>query len=99
MIGGPPAPGIGFSIGEDRLVLAVEEAANSKEASTPESRDTALAAYVAWLVDAPLAPAFALVRELRRQSLSVVSVYEHTELKKPLGAASKLVARFALIIA
>ena len=98
MIGGPPAPGIGFSIGEDRLVLAVEEAAHSKEASTPESRDTALAAYVAWLGDAALAPAFALVRELRRQSLSVEIDYEPTKLKKSLGAASKLGARFAIII-
>ncbi|PYU89725.1 MAG: hypothetical protein DMG25_18460 [Acidobacteria bacterium] len=80
------------------MVLAVEEAAHSKEASTPESRDTALAAYVAWLGDAALAPAFALVRELRRQSLSVEIDYEPTKLKKSLGAASKLGARFAIII-
>ena len=98
MIGGPPAPGIGFSIGEDRLVLAVEEAARSKEASTPGSNDAALTVYVAWLGDAALAPASALVRELRRQGLSVEIDYEPTKLKKSMGIASKLGARFAIIL-
>ena len=98
MIGGPAAPGIGFSIGEDRLVLAVEEAARGKEASTPGSNDAALAAYVAWLGDAALGPASTLVRELRRQGLSVEIDYEPTKLKKSMGIASKLGARFAIII-
>src|SRR5205807_5502556 len=70
-IGGPPAPGIGFAVGEDRLVLAVEEAARSKQASTPGSKDAALAAYVAWLGDAALGPASELARQLRREGLSV----------------------------
>src|SRR2546426_2121767 len=57
MIGGPPAPGIGFSIGEDRLVLAVEEAARNKaEASGGQETSSALIAYIAWLGDAALGP-------------------------------------------
>src|SRR5437879_12792 len=98
MIGGPPAPGIGFSIGEDRLVLAVEEAARSKEASTPGSNDAALAAYVAWLGDAALGPASELARQLRREGLSVEIGYESTKVKRSMGIASKLGARFAIII-
>ena len=98
MIGGPPAPGIGFSVGEDRLVLAVEEAARSKQASTPGSKDAALAAYVAWLGDAALGPASELARQLRREGLSVEIGYEPAKLKKSMGVASKLGARFAIII-
>ncbi|HLW78899.1 MAG TPA: histidine--tRNA ligase [Terriglobia bacterium] len=110
MIGGPPAPGIGFSIGEDRLVLAVEEAAAAKSATepvsagdsdrvTPAARNPSpLTAYVAWLGDGTLAPAGQLARHLRRQGLSAEIGYEPVKLKKSLGAANKLGARFAIII-
>ena len=36
MLGGPPAPGIGFSIGEDRFVLAMEQQARSSGQSHTE---------------------------------------------------------------
>jgi histidyl-tRNA synthetase len=98
MIGGPPAPGIGFSIGEDRLVLAVTEAAQASVDSEVRPVDSPLAAYVAWLGDGALAPATALARELRRQGLSIEIGYEPTKLKKSLGIANKLQARFAVII-
>src|SRR5207237_7379121 len=60
-IGGPPAPGIGFSIGEDRLVLAFAEAAKSKEESSGEQQELGdtVTAYIASLGDAALAPASA----------------------------------------
>ena len=97
MIGGPPAPGIGFSIGEDRLVLAVEEAAQA--AGDAQARPgSPLAAYVAWLGDNALAPASALARDLRRQGLSVEIGYEPAKLKKSLGVANRLRARFAIIV-
>ena len=98
MIGGPPTPGFGFSIGEDRLVLAVEEAASQQGESRLEVKDGTLAAYVAWLGDEALAPASELARELRRQGLSVEVGYEPAKLKKSLGTASKLRARYAIII-
>src|SRR5205814_2739065 len=85
-------------IGEDRLVLAVEEAARSKDTSTPESKDAALAAYAAWLGDAALGPASDLARQLRRDGLTVEIGYEPAKLKKSMGVASKLGARFAIII-
>jgi histidyl-tRNA synthetase len=60
MLGGPPTPGFGFSIGQDRLMMAVEQAGALKP-STP------LAAYIAWMGEEALAPASQLARELRRE--------------------------------
>jgi len=94
MIGGPPTPGIGFSIGEDRLVLAVADAAQGKAGWSASP----VAAYIVWMGDRTLAPARQLARELRRQGLSVEIGYEPTKLKKSMGIASRIGARFAVII-
>jgi len=91
LIGGPPTPGFGFAIGQDRLHLAVEAAGRLK-------CHAALAAYIAWMGDSTLAPASRLARELRREGLSVEIGYEPVKLKKSLGAANKLGARFAIIV-
>ncbi len=91
MLGGPPAPGIGFAIGEDRLVLAVE-AAGALKPGHP------LTAYVAWLGEAAGAAAAKLTRELRAQGITVETGYEDAKLKKSLGNASRLGAGFAIII-
>ena len=91
MLGGPPTPGIGFSIGLDRLILAVQAAAVLQPGSP-------LAAYVVWMGEATLAPASRLVRELRAQGLSVEIDYDPMKIKKAMGVASKLQARFAVII-
>jgi histidyl-tRNA synthetase len=48
--------------------------------------------------EATLAPASRLVRELRAQSLSVEIDYDTMKIKKAMGIASKLQARFAIII-
>ena len=45
MLGGPPTPGIGFSIGQDRLILAVQAAAVLQPGNP-------LAAYVVWMGEA-----------------------------------------------
>ncbi len=91
MLGGPPTPGFGFAIGQDRLVLAVEEAGQLS------TQDT-VAAYVAWLGDGALGPAAQLVHELRRGGLSAEIGYEPMKLKKSLAVANKLHARFAVIV-
>jgi len=91
MLGGPPTPGIGFSIGQDRLILAVQ-AAGALKSGAP------LAAYVVWMGDSTLSPAARLVRELRAQGLSVEIDYDPMKIKKAMGVASKLQARFAIII-
>jgi histidyl-tRNA synthetase len=91
MLGGPAAPGIGFAIGEDRLALAVEAAGELKPGQ-------ALQVYVAWLGEAAREPAERLARELRARGVTTEVGYEAAKLKKLLGAASKLGARFAVII-
>ncbi len=91
MIGGPPAPGFGFSIGQDRLMVAVEQAGGLKPAGPP-------AAYIAWMGEPALAPASQLARALRREGFCVELDYEPMKLKKSLGIANRLRAGFAMII-
>jgi histidyl-tRNA synthetase len=91
MLGGPPTPGIGFSIGQDRLILAVQAAGGLKS-------ETPLDAYVVWMGDNALPLAARLVRELRAQGLSVEIEYDPMKIKKAMGVANKLRARFAIII-
>jgi histidyl-tRNA synthetase len=89
-LGGPRAPGIGFAIGEDRLVLALEESAGVA-ATAPD-------AYIAPLGAGMDRAAGRLARELRRDSIVVELGDEHFRLKKSLETASKIGARFAVIV-
>jgi len=91
MLGGPPTPGIGFSIGQDRLILAVQAAGLLKS-------EAPLAAYIVWMGEAALPAAAGLARELRAQGLTVEIDYDAMKIKKAMGIASKLQARFAVII-
>jgi histidyl-tRNA synthetase len=89
-LGGPPAPGIGFAIGEDRLVMTSQESAG-------------VAARAADVYIAPLGAgmnihAARLARELRRQGVVVTVGDESFKLKKSLETASKSGVRFALIL-
>jgi histidyl-tRNA synthetase len=89
-LGGPPAPGIGFAIGEDRLVLALQESAGAVQPK-PD-------VYVAPLGAGMNLEAAKLARELRRQGISVELGDESFRLKKSFETASKLGARLALIV-
>jgi histidyl-tRNA synthetase len=84
-----PAPGIGFSIGEDRLVMTVEE---GQTVSTPS-----LDIYVAPMGDVALRQSAVLAGELRRAGVSVEVGTDH-KLKRMLELANKLNARYALLI-
>jgi len=89
-LGGPAAPGIGFAIGEDRLIMALQEAA------TPSV--SALDVYVAPLGPGMNVEAARLARELRRRSVTISLGDETFRLKKSLETASKIGARYALIV-
>jgi histidyl-tRNA synthetase len=80
-IGGPKAPGIGFAMGEDRLVLTLQ----SQESAQAEKVDT----YIAPLGESLNAAALALARELRRQGLSAELGDGSFRLKKSFEAADK----------
>jgi histidyl-tRNA synthetase len=85
-----PAPGIGFSIGEDRLVMSVEEA-------HPEAHEPAVDVFLAPLGDVAEKHAGALAAELRAAGVSVERSVDR-KLKRALETANKMGARFALII-
>ena len=85
-----PAPGIGFSIGEDRLVMTIEEHISGASLS-------ALDLFIAPMGQEALRHCGILARELRRAGLSVELSTDH-KLKRALETANKIGARFALIV-
>ena len=89
-LSGPKAPGIGFAIGEDRLVLALSKTAH--ELSTPPD------AYIAPLGVGMDREAAKLASELRKQGMVVELGDESFRLKKSLETASKIGARYAVIV-
>ncbi len=89
-IGGPRAPGIGFAIGEDRLVLTLQSQA---EAQPTERADV----YVAPMGGVMNAPALALARDLRRAGLRVELGDGSFRLKKSFEAGDKLARRIVIL--
>ena len=90
-LGGPSAPGIGFAIGEDRLVLALKESAKAI-ARKPD-------VYIAPFGPGMDREAAKIAHELRRHDVVAELGDESFRLKKSLETASKMEARFALIVA
>jgi len=90
MLGGPKAPGIGFAIGEDRLILTLQAQA---DAQTAEKID----AYIAPLGEAQNAAALALARELRRAGLRVEVGDGSFRLKKSFEAADRVARKVVLL--
>jgi histidyl-tRNA synthetase len=81
------APGIGFSIGEDRLVMTVEDAVKGE----------ALDLFIAALGERANEQAGTIAREMRKFGHSV-EVASDGKLKRAMELANKLGARYALII-
>jgi histidyl-tRNA synthetase len=89
-LGGPAAPGIGFAIGEDRLVMSLQETAESV-VKKPD-------VYIAPLGAGMNPEAARLARELRRENLVVESGDENFRLKKSFEAATRAGAKYILIV-
>ena len=89
-LGGPAAPGIGFAIGEDRLVMSLKETAEGV-LRKPD-------VYVAPLGLGMNVEAARLARELRRHDLVVDLGDETFRLKKSFEAATKAGAKYILIV-
>ena len=89
-LGGPAAPGIGFAIGEDRLVLSLAESAESV-VRKPD-------VYIAPLGAGMNREAARVARELRRHDLVADLGDESFRLKKSFEAADKMGARYILIV-
>ena len=91
LLGGPPTKGIGFAIGEDRLILSLQEAGKG---GTPQGRDV----FVAWMGEKAQATAIVVAQKLRAAGFRVELPPVEQKFGKALGQADKLGARYALIL-
>jgi histidyl-tRNA synthetase len=91
LLGGPPTKGIGFAIGEDRLILSLQE---SGQAPDPPGRDI----YIAWMGEKAFATAIRAVKDLRAAGYRVELPAAEQKFGKALGQADKLGSRYALIL-
>jgi histidyl-tRNA synthetase len=89
-LGGPKAPGIGFAIGEDRMIMALQ-AQQAKASVTVD-------AYIAPLGTGMNRHALKLARELRDAALVIDVGDESFRLKKAFEAAEKMAARYVVIV-
>ncbi len=94
LLGGPPTKGIGFAIGEDRLILSLLEAKNQSPASSRQL----LSVYIAWMGEHAHATAIRAAKTLRAAGISVELPPVEQKLGKALERASKLNSRYALIL-
>jgi histidyl-tRNA synthetase len=106
MLGGPRAPGIGFAIGQDRLILTLQAQASARTPTEPgaphlDSEMWASAqkldAYIAPLGPERNPAALTLARELRRAGLSVEVGDGTFRLKRSFEAADR-VARHIILL-
>jgi len=91
LLGGPPTKGIGFAIGEDRLILSLQE---SGKGAAPQGRDV----YIAWMGERAYATAIRAAKDLRNAGFRVELPPTELKFGKALERASKLGSRFALIL-
>lgn len=100
-IGGPKAPGIGFAMGLDRLVLTLQAQEADQNSASPQGID----AYIAPMGDAKNAEklaainaaGLALARELRRAGLRIELGEGSFRLKKSFEAADKCARRIVIL--
>jgi len=91
LLGGPPTKGIGFAIGEDRLILSLQE---SGKAPAPPGRDI----YIAWMGEKAFATAIRAAKDLRAAGYRVELPATEQKFGKALGQADKLGSRYALVL-
>ena len=90
MLGGPDLPGTGFAIGMERLILLLDEKAETKK--KPRRL------FAAYLGHEAQKRGFQIVQELRLGDLSVEMDYESRSLKAQMRRADKLGATHVLIL-
>jgi histidyl-tRNA synthetase len=94
-IGGPPLPGIGFAVGLDRIVLAVE--AERSAAVRPAAAGCQV--FGVPLDDDAHADVLALITSLRRAGVRADMAFGARGLKGAMKAADRSGANYALLIA
>jgi histidyl-tRNA synthetase len=91
LLGGQPTKGIGFAIGEDRLILSLQEAG---KADAPQGRDV----YIAWMGETAQSTAIRAAQTLRHAGFRVELPPAEQKFGKALGQADKIGSRYALIL-
>lgn len=90
-VGGAETPGIGFAIGEDRLIDVLPESFRRRAAPVP-------AALVATVGDVALDEALALAQELRAAGLPALAELARRSVKNSLKRADRLGLRHVLLL-
>ncbi len=90
MLGGPKAPGIGFAMGLDRLILTLQ-------AGQAESAPPLADAFIAPLSESLNAEALALARDLRRAGLRIELGDGSFRIKKSFEIGNKLARNIVLL--
>lgn len=91
ILGGQPTKGIGFAIGEDRLILSLLEAGKGDPAKGPD-------VYIAWMGERAHDTAIRAARTLRRAGFLVELPPAEQKFGKALGQADRIGAKHALIL-
>ncbi len=91
LLGGPPTKGIGFAIGEDRLILSLREGGKAPAAQGPD-------VFIAWMGQDAYATAIRAAKTLRNAGFRIELPATELKFGKALERASKLGSRFALIL-
>jgi histidyl-tRNA synthetase len=94
LLGGPPTKGIGFAIGEDRVILSLQE----QKAEQATNLQTGVDVYVTWMGENAYPTALRAAKTLRAAGFRVDMPASELKFGKALERASKLGARFALIL-
>ncbi len=96
LLGGSKLSGIGFGLGIDRILLALEAEAKSGQLLPGELKYIDL--YVIALGDEARSKCFTLVDSLRREGFVVEQNFGDRSLKGAMKAADKSGARFAIVL-
>ncbi|MCL2680051.1 MAG: histidine--tRNA ligase [Coriobacteriia bacterium] len=91
-LGGKPTPCIGFAIGAERTVLALQAQGATVAA------DTGLLVYVAAATDLQRDAAFTLTMQLRSRGLTVLCDLQNRSLKSQFKQADRAQAHYVLIV-
>jgi histidyl-tRNA synthetase len=100
LLGGPPTKATGFAIGEDRLILSLQESVKATEASlnSPLGTRHSPLVFIAWMGQHAYAAAVRAAKDLRNAGFSVELPPTELKFGKALGQADKLGAKYALIL-
>jgi histidyl-tRNA synthetase len=93
-IGGPPLPGIGFAVGLDRIVLAIE----SERSGAAAQLDTGCQVFGVPLGEDAHADVLTLITALRRAGVGADMAFGGRGLKGAMKAADRSGAAFAVLI-